>query len=434
MESLEQMLRNSGHQSLFPLQQEAIDTFNAERAVQLVAQTGSGKTLAFLLAVLPHLKEDSRHVQMIVLVPTRELATQIDQVLRSLRSGLKATLCYGGHSMRDERNSLKETPAIVIGTPGRILDHLDRDQLNLSHCSYTVIDEFDKCLELGFEDEMNAIRAFLPELLHPIFVSATPMKFVPDAWKPDAIKSLNFSSEQEPQKIEEYAVAVKGSAFDTLSACLKTFGSEKSIVFCNYREVVEDISERLNDEEIRTICYHGGMDQEERERALIKFANGSFNTLVCTDLGSRGLDIEAVEHIVHFQYPGSEAAFIHRRGRTGRAEASGASYLLISDEMQLPEYLELPQQTFAPNYKASAVKPEWNTLYFGGGKKEKIRTVDIVGFLTHQGHLKQNQIGKIHVLDHSAYVAVPRAMASQLVKDIYKEKIKGKRIKIAVSK
>ena len=211
-----------------------------------------------------------------------------------------------------------------------------------------------------------------------------------------------------------------------------SFGTEKSIVFCNYREVVEDVVKRLNDERIFSIGYHGGLDQGERERALIKYRNGSFNTLVCTDLGSRGLDIPEVKHVLHYQYPNSKEAFVHRKGRTARMSSDGASYLFIGPETQLPEYLEDPTQTFTPGeYKDT--NPEWETLYFSGGKKEKINKIDLVGFLSKKGELGKGEIGLITVLDHTSYVAVKKSLIREVLKRIRGEKIKGKKLKVEVS-
>lgn len=431
---IEQLLKNSGHDSLLELQKATISSFQSNDHLTLIAKTGSGKTLGFLLSASQYLKRESEDVQLLVLTPTRELALQVTEVFNSMRTGLKSTVCYGGHSVRDEKNALLDTPAVVIGTPGRILDHLEREHLDLSHCKMVIIDEFDKSLEYGFETEMNTIRHILPKRIRSIYVSATDINYVPKAWKHEDNVSIDFAEDGKESRLEEFAVNTGANAFETLVDCIKTFGHEQSIIFCNYREVVDDLSARMREEKVFCEAYHGGMDQIDRERALIKFANGSVSTLICTDLGARGLDIGGIKHVVHYQFPGSEAAFIHRNGRTARANADGNAYIIANDSQQLPDYIDLPKKTFRPDPHAEAVAPKWVTLYFSAGKKEKIRKVDIVGFLSQQGKLKQDEIGKIDLMDHMCFVAVSNAKYQSMMKNIRNEKIKGKKVKISKSK
>jgi len=431
---VKKLLANSGHDHLLDLQEETIHAFTENDHLSLMAQTGSGKTLAFLLAASQHLKTDMDSVQLLVLVPTRELALQVKEVFSSMNTGLKSTVCYGGHAMKDERNALVETPAVVIGTPGRILDHLHREHLYLGDCHMIVIDEFDKCLEFGFENDMGEIRSFLPERLRSIFVSATQMGFLPKAWEVPELKQLKFGEQTSVPQLNLFAVKAHSDAFNTVHECLCTFGNEQSIVFCNYREVVDDVVDRLSELGIFCEGYHGGLNQSEREKALIKFTNGSVRTLVCTDLGSRGLDIEDVAHVIHYQFPGSEAAYIHRNGRTARAEKTGSAYIIASDEQQLPEYITMPENQFHPSTHRAPAPPDWITLFFNAGKKEKIRKMDIVGFLSAQGKLKQDEIGKIALLDHFTYTAIKRDLYSKTIKNIGNERIKGKKVFIQKAK
>jgi len=428
----EQLLRNTGHRELLPIQKQCINAYKNNSELILLSKTGSGKTLAFLLSIMSKIESDQGFIQAIVIAPTRELTQQIDQVFKSLKSGLKSTLCYGGHSVKDEANSLSQVPEIIIATPGRLLDHIERGNINLEDCAALVIDEFDKCLEMGFDYEMGKITREFNQLENVLLASATKPEDLPDYLNFQSPHILDNLIEDDEINIEEFGVKYKGSVFNTLAETICSFGTEKSIVFCNYREVVEDVVERLNDERIYSIGYHGGLDQGERERALIKYRNGSYNTLVCTDLGARGLDIPEVKHVVHYQYPNSLDAFVHRKGRTARMSEDGSSYLFIGPETQLPEYLEEPSDYFRPG-EYQDTTPDWETLYFSGGKKEKINKIDLVGFLSKKGDLGKGEIGLITVLDHTSYVAVKKSKVKDVLKRIRHEKIKGKKLKIEVS-
>ena len=205
------------------------------------------------------------------------------------------------------------------------------------------------------------------------------------------------------------------------------------MVFVNYREVCDDLVDHLSECGIVSAVYHGGLDQETRERELIKFSNGSANTIVCTDLGSRGLDIPDVKHIVHFQYPSSLEAFTHRKGRTARMDESGFSYLFIAPNRQLPEYIMPPKEDYTFEPQASQL-PEYETIYISGGKKEKIGKIDVVGFFSKIGKLNGKEIGLIDVKDHLTYVAIKRSKVDQVFKTIQGERLKGKRMKIERSK
>ena len=430
--NIQNLIKNAGHESLLPIQSRSIEAFKKYPEIILISKTGSGKTMAFLLATITKIESKKHGIQAVIIAPTRELAQQIDLVYKSLKTGLKSTLCYGGHPMRDEANSLKETPTIVIGTPGRILDHIERGNINGFNCHTLVIDEFDKCLELGFEYEMDNIRREFRRLKNTFLSSATELDELPIYLKLQSPKTISNLSNDSEINIKEFVIEYQANVFEALTDVLSCFGKDKSIIFCNYREVVEDIVMRLKEEHFNTIAYHGGLDQAERERALIKYRNGSSNTLVCTDLGARGLDIPEVKHVVHYQYPGSKDAFVHRKGRTARMSKDGASYLFIGEEAQLPEYVVEPKLKFIPS-DFKEINPEWTTLYFSGGKKEKINKIDLVGFLSKKGQLKKDEIGLITVMDHTSYVAVKKHLVKGVLNKIKSEKIKGKRLKIAIS-
>lgn len=429
-------LKNTGFQSLNTLQEETLRLAQKHDNLLLLSQTGSGKTLAFLLPILMDLKKDQVGIQALILAPSRELAIQIETVFKSLKTNFKVLTCYGGHSMQVERNSLSEAPAVLIGTPGRICDHLTRNNLNFENTTQLVIDEYDKCLEFGFEDQMRFIRENLAHLQKTTLVSATSMAEFPGYLKFRQPEIINFLSEDQAPNITFYKLPVRASnKFDRLFDLLCSFNGEPTIVFCNFREATESITEFLKESNYESVAYHGGMEQEERERALIKFRNGSYHTLICTDLGSRGLDIPEIQHVVHFQYPQSQEAFIHRNGRTARMKADGSAYLMINSDEETPDYLNFPSEEYKidPDF-SYPTQSEWITVYFSGGKKDKINKIDIVGFLGQKGGLKKEDIGLITVLDYTSFVALRRKNVPTLLKRISLEKVKGKKLKIAIAR
>lgn len=427
-------VRNLGFRSLMDIQHKSVDAFQKHTEIQLFSKTGSGKTLAFLLSILSKLDLDKKEVQAIILAPSRELCIQINDVFRSLKPGYKSTVCYGGHSMQEEKSSLSVAPAVVIGTPGRLSDHIDRNNLHLQHCSFLVIDEFDKCLEFGFNDDMSYITRQLLAIEYKMLVSATKMEEIPafiELKNPFIIDNLKEDDEVD---IQEHLVKYQGDLIEGLEDLLNSFKHERAIVFCNYREVAQDVSNQLKGKGITSAYYHGGLDQDERERALIKFRHGSVTLLICTDLGSRGLDIPEINHVIHYQYPNSEEAFIHRKGRTARMSTSGNSYLFVRENTQLPLYIKRPSSEINIMPSADgAVKPEWETLYLSGGKKDKINKIDIVGFLSKKGNLNRGELGVVTVLDRASYAAIKSTKVKQVLTKIQYEKIKGKKLKIEIA-
>ncbi len=427
-------LQNAGHSELMEIQQQSVDAIKKFENVILYSKTGSGKTIAFLLSILAKFDQDKEGVQALVLAPTRELCLQIETVFRSLKSGRKVTVCYGGHSVKVEENSLNEYPDVVIGTPGRIVDHIHRRNIDLRQCPMIVIDEFDKCLEFGFSEEMGFISEGMRKLSHRMLVSATTMDEVPEFLQAD-YHTIDALKDQDDIAVTEHLVDSGKNILQSLATLIESFENEKAIVFCNYREVSEDVSYRLKDLGVTSVFYHGGLEQDDRERALIKFRNGSSNVLVCTDLGSRGLDIPEINHIVHYQYPNSEEAFTHRKGRTARMSASGHSYLFYGEETQLPEYIKEPTSIIrTSDLKTDHVIPEWKTLYFSAGKKDKVNKIDFVGFLSKKGNLQKGEIGLITVKDRTSFVAVKSDLIQDVLKRIRNEKVKGKRLKMEIAR
>jgi ATP-independent RNA helicase DbpA len=433
---IDNAIKNAGFKALNELQEETLKLSEKHNNALILSQTGSGKTFAFLLPLFLRLDQNSTDIQAVILAPSRELAIQIESVFRSMKTNFKVLTCYGGHSMQVEKNSLTESPAVLIGTPGRICDHITRNTIDLSQVKQFIVDEYDKSLEFGFEDQIKFIYQEFTRLKYTTLVSATEHKEFPNYLAFDHPAVINYLSKAEEPDIQFWHFPVKTSTkFERLFDLLCSFNGELTIVFCNFREATESVHDYLKEGGYESIIYHGGMEQDERERALIQFRNGSYHTLICTDLGSRGLDIPEIQHVVHFQYPHSEEAFVHRNGRTARMKANGSSYLLINKEENTPDYIQIPEKEYRiPNDLMGPIESPWITLYFSGGKKDKINKIDLVGFLGQKGGLAKEAIGLITVLDFTSFVAVKRKNVQALLSKIKNEKVKGKKLKIAIAK
>ena len=424
--------------SLTPMQEAALNTSREAKEVILLSPTGTGKTLAYLLPLIERLNEGPACVQAMVIVPSRELALQIETVLKTMRLPWKAMSVYGGRAAMDEHRTMKGLqPTIIIGTPGRLNDHLEKGNIDATTISTLVIDEFDKCLELGFQSEMQQVIDKLPAVKHRYLTSATDMDELPTfTGMRRAVKLDYLSATENDAKVHTYIVHSESKdKLHTLYKLLCTFEDGQAIVFLNHREAVDRVATYLREQKLYFEAYHGGMEQEVRERALYKFRCGSSNVLISTDLAARGLDIPEVRHIIHYHLPGSEEGYIHRTGRTARWNAEGSSYLILHSEEHAPEYLPdevteypLPERVGRP------APPVWSTLYIGKGKKDKINKVDIAGFLYKKGGLTREDVGPIDVHDYYAYVSVSRSKVRQLLTLIANEKIKGMKTRIEVAK
>ena len=416
--------------SLNPMQESAIESWREGKDLILLSPTGSGKTLAYLLPLLETLKPEVKGVQAVVMVPSRELALQIDQVFKSMNTPYKVMSCYGGRPAMEEHRTMKGiNPSVIIGTPGRMNDHLSKQNFESADVQTLIIDEFDKCLEFGFQEEMASVIGQLPRLKRRYLLSATDAEEIPRFTGLNQTLKLNFLSEEEPisQRIHIYKVMspIKDK-LETLYQLLCTLGSKSTLVFCNHRESVERVGKYLQSQKYPCGVFHGGMEQDDRECALYKFRNGSCHVLISTDLAARGLDIPEIENIVHYHMPIQEDGFIHRNGRTARWEAEGNSYIILHPEEQLPAYIqETPDIFNLPEVIPSPSQPDFVTIYIGKGKKDKINKIDIVGFLAKKGNLKKEEIGRIDVKDHYAFVAVLRKKIKEVLKNIRNEKIKG---------
>ncbi len=416
--------------------QEAAIAAAKKGDVILLSPTGSGKTLGFLLPLLGLLDANITTVQVMILVPSRELALQIEQVFRSMGSGFKVNCCYGGHSLKIEMNNLSQPPAVLIGTPGRITHHLRRETFDATTIATIILDEFDKSLEFGFQEDMAYIIRQLPNIKKRILTSATQMDEIPGFTGIRNPTRLDYLSNASitPDLKQKAVFSEAADRLDALFALLCKISDKPTLVFCNHREAVDRISDLLYDMGLPHDIFHGGMEQDDRERALLKFRNGSHHILITTDLASRGLDIPEIEHVVHYQLPHNQEAFTHRNGRTARMHAKGTSYLMLNPG-EKPSYLaEMPEEEKLPGkIKIPALSP-WATVYIAAGKKDKINKVDIVGLLLKKGELAKEDLGLIEVLDHSSYAAVKRNLIERTVALVKNEKIKGRKIKIDVSR
>ena len=426
-------------ESLNPMQEASIDTWKEGKDLILLSPTGSGKTLAYLLPLLETLKPDVKGVQAIVLVPSRELALQTDQVFKSMNTPYKAMSCYGGRPAMEEHRTMKGLePSIIIGTPGRMNDHLSKQNFDASTVKTLVIDEFDKCLEFGFQEEMATVIGQLPQLKRRFLLSATDSEEIPQFTGLNHTTRLNFLNEDEPlsERIHLYKVysPIKDK-LETLYKLLCNLGSQSTLVFCNHRESVERVGKYLQSQKFPCGIFHGGMEQDDRERSLYKFRNGSCHVLISTDLAARGLDIPDIDNIVHYHLPIQEDGYIHRNGRTARWEAEGNSYIILHAEETLPAYISEEPETFSLREQTpKPSQPEFVTLYIGKGKKDKINKIDIVGFLSKKGNLGKEEIGRIDVKDHYAFVAIARKKVKQTLNLIRNEKIKGVKTRIEEAK
>ncbi len=421
--------------ALNEMQEAAVKQGKLGHDITLIAPTGSGKTLAFLLPLLAGLKADVKGVQALILVPSRELALQIEQVFKQMGTPFKVNCCYGGHAVRVEKNNLAHPPAVLIGTPGRIAYHLDHRNFDESFIETLILDEFDKSLEFGFEKDMSYIIGSLYSLKQRILTSATKMEEIPAFVKLNKPVAIDFSKnvQVKPDLKLKKITAPAADKLDAVFKLLSKIGSKNTLVFCNHRETVDRISDLLFEHGLAHDVFHGGMEQFDREKALLKFRNGSHKILITTDLAARGLDIPEVEYIVHYQLPYTEDSYVHRNGRTARMNAKGTAYVVLTPEEHykyLPE--DIQEEDLSKNYKLPEAS-DWVTLYIPNGKKDKINKVDIVGVFLKKGELEKDDIGLIEVKDSTSYIAVKRSKVEQLLKVLGNEKIKGKKLKLEIA-
>jgi superfamily II DNA/RNA helicase len=417
---------------LNPMQEEAIAVIESTTNTILLSPTGTGKTLAFLLPIIKTLDPNCKEVQALIIVPSRELAIQIEQVVRTMGSGFKVNAVYGGRPMSKDKMEIKHVPSILIGTPGRIADHFSNERFSKNRIKALILDEFDKSLEDGFELEMREIINQLPHINKRVLTSATQSVKVPDFVRLDQPTTINYLREKVVSKLEVKTVLSSSkSKLPALLDLIGYLGNQNGIIFCNLRSSIDQVSSFLERNELNHGCFSGGMEQKDRERSLIKFRNGTNSILIATDLASRGLDIPELKFIIHYELPRSEDEFIHRNGRSARVDSKGTAYVLKGESEDLPEYVK---KTSVVNIsKKSISKPQfWETLFISGGRKDKISKGDIAGLFFKQGNITKDQLGTIELKQDCAFVAVPKTIADALVEKLNNTRLKKKKVRMAI--
>lgn len=401
----------------------------------LLAPTGSGKTLAFLIPLVNKLSPDAEGVQALIITPSRELALQIEQVFRAMKTSYKVSVCYGGHSMKIEQNSLSEAPAVIIATPGRLSEHILKKSFDPRTVKMIVLDEFDKSLQLGFHEQLTIIFKALTGKQQHILTSATRLDVWPDFLPFKKPETINFLKDNADSRLTLKVVHTKSAEkVETLLKLVAGFNQEVCLVFCNHREAVERISTLFTKNKFEHGILHGAMEQIDREKNLIRFRGGAHNVLIATDLAARGLDIPEIKHVVHYQLPPQEEAFIHRNGRTARMHAEGQAYLVLADDETLPQYIDKTVTELKIGSKLQLPPPpNFVCLYISAGKKDKISKGDVVGLLTKKGGLSSEDIGLITTLDFASYVSVKRERVTKMLANIKNEKLKKLKVKIEVA-
>lgn len=424
-----------GISDLNPMQLKMMQTASESRDIILLSPTGSGKTLAFILPMLKMLKPSTGRVQSVVIAPSRELVLQIAGIIRNVAEGYKTTVLYGGHKVEDEVNSLQSGTDIIVATPGRLLDHINRRNIDVLPTRILVLDEFDKSLELGFEKEMKKIVERLKNVSRILLTSATKADVLPDFLRLNNPLTLDFLENNSDLKERLRVHRVDSDSNDkleSLTLLLENISAEKgeiprSIIFVNHRESAERTARYLKNKGIPVALYHGALDQRDRETAVAQFNNGSRPVLVATDLAARGLDIEGVENIIHYHQPLTPETYTHRNGRTARVDRTGDIFVLIGPKEDIKDYIDFDTTYYLDSEKRFKPEALMETLYFSAGKKEKLSKGDILGFLVKEGGLATTEIGKIEVYDHYALAAVSSNASDGLINRIKGKKIKGEK-------
>ena len=417
---------------LNPMQEEAISVIDVTTNTVLLSPTGTGKTLAFLLPIIKNLDPECQDVQALIIVPSRELAIQIEQVVRSMGSGFKVNAVYGGRPMSKDKIEIKHVPAILIGTPGRIADHFSNNRFSKKSIKTLILDEFDKSLDDGFELEMKEIINQLPHINKRILTSATQSLDVPGFVRLDKPTTVNYLNQKVVSKLQVKIVkSVSKNKLPSLLELIDHLGNQNGIIFCNFRDSIEVVSSFLDKNKINNSCFSGGMEQKDRERSLIKFRNGTNQILVATDLASRGIDIPELSFVAHYEMSRASEEFTHRNGRVSRVDSKGTAYILKVEDEELPIYVKTSKGV---NISKKAVrKPQyWETLFISGGRKDKISKGDIAGLFFKQGKLSKDQLGTIELKQDCAFVAVPKSISEDLVETLNNSRLKKKKVRVTI--
>tara|TARA_B100001142_G_scaffold329153_1_gene391456 strand:- start:723 stop:2021 length:1299 start_codon:yes stop_codon:yes gene_type:complete len=427
MKTQKEIINKLGISALNEMQVLADVAISNNENVILLSPTGTGKTLAFLLPIINQMDFENNGVQLIIVVPSRELAIQIEQVIREMGTGLKCNSVYGGQSFNQDRINLKHVPAIIVGTPGRLADHLNRNTFSLDFVKTMVLDEFDKSLEIGFEDELKIICSSLYHVKKRILTSATNQVEIPRFVNLESPKIVNNLKKGDGVLKIKSILSADKDKLESLSDALLKLNGKSGILFCNYKDSINRVSDFLSHKGISHGCFYGGLEQNDRELALIKFRNGSHNLIVATDLAARGLDIDKIDFIMHYHLPLREHEFIHRNGRTARMHNNGTVFILHHSDEKLPDFI--PDMETAELLRVEESKAsEWSTVMISGGRRDKISKGDVVGFCIKQGGLNSEDLGLIELQQNNSFVAVKTKMVSQLIEKIDRTKLKTKKI------
>ncbi len=444
--ALSDNLATLGFQQMTPIQAQSLPLIIDGKDVVAQAKTGSGKTAAFGLGLLNKLNVKKFRVQALVLCPTRELADQVAKDIRRLARGVHnikvLTLC-GGMPMGPQIGSLEHGAHIIVGTPGRIEDHLSKGRLNLDNLETLVLDEADRMLEMGFQDTLDLIFSYCPAKRQTLLFSATfPVQINSIANKlmsaPEHVKVEAIATENTINQ-SFYRVESNEQRIDALKLLLHANEPESAIVFCNTKKTTQDVTQQLRQSGFCALALHGDLEQRDRNEVLVKFANKSALILVATDVAARGLDIDDLEAVFNYDMTPDPEVHVHRIGRTGRAGAKGMAYSIYCDKdsrriANIEDYLNQDIETLKlPNVNVLdriPKAPKMTTLQIDGGKKQKLRPGDIVGGLTGKTGIKGDQVGKIQVFDMKAYVAVETTVVKAALKKISNDKMKGKNFRV----
>jgi len=439
-------LATLGYQQMTPIQAQSLPAIIEGKDVIAQGKTGSGKTAAFGLGLLHNLNVKRFRIQALVLCPTRELADQVAKEIRKLARAIHnikvLTLC-GGTPMGPQIGSLEHGAHIIVGTPGRIEDHLTRGRLNLSEVNTLVLDEADRMLEMGFQPALELIFSNCPEKRQNLLFSATfPIQIKPiteHIMTDPVMVKVESTHEESTIKQNFFQVEDNSQRIDAVQRLIMNFQPESAVVFCNTKVETQQLADSLKSEGFSCLALHGDLEQRDRDQTLVRFANKSISVLVATDVAARGLDVDNLDLVINYQLAHDPEIHLHRIGRTGRAGSKGLACTLISNKeahkvIKLEEYLgqdiaaeELPSASVLNNeiQKASMV-----TLLIDGGKKQKVRPGDILGALTANKAIAGSNIGKIQIFEIRAYVAVDRSIANIAEKTIANGKLKGRTFRV----
>ena len=424
-----QILDKLGISALNEMQEESRLAIHSTHEIIILSPTGTGKTLAFLLPIIAELNQDSEEVQALIITPTRELTIQIEQVIREMGSGFKVDSAYGGRSFSKDKIALKHRPAILVGTPGRVAAHFRRGTFIADDIRTLVLDEFDKSLEIGFEEEMQEIIEALPNVEKKILTSATQGVDIPDFVELKKPVVINYLEQGIAQLSIKKIVSPQKDKLETLVKTLCHLGNQTGIVFCNFKDSIQRVSDFLTQQNIPHGCFYGGLEQNEREQALIKFRNGTHRIILATDLAARGLDISEIDFIVHYHLPLREEEFTHRNGRTARMNSKGTAFVLQWKEEDLPDFIGDLQEEVLQN-ASIPTPPAWKTIFISGGRKDKISKGDIAGTFFRKGNLKKGELGVIELKNDCAFVAVAAHQTKRMIEVLDNTRLKKKKIRV----